>query len=207
VFDDLLITLVSRRGLVAMRRDNGRIVWERPLPNCQDFWSPPVMAGDHIISGGESEHMLAVRARDGEDVWHERVLEDGGFDYNYVTGMVVSGERIYAGACDGNVIACDLNSGKVLWRFQSGPNVLDMAAQHRGISTVLAPPVLFGTQVAVCGLDAVLYLLNAETGECEAETAFDAPITAAPVVLDDGGLCVTTWTGKLRCYRIVRSVV
>lgn len=202
VYEGLLIALVSRRGLVAMRRDNGRIAWERSLPNCQDYWGSPVLAGDLIVSGGESAHMLVVRARDGEDLWHERVLEESGFDYNYVTGITAVGERIYAGACDGNVIACELNSGKVLWRFQSGPNVLDMAAQHRGISTVLAPPVLYGDRLAACGLDAMMYLLNTQTGACETKTAFDAPITAAPIVLEDQGLCVAIWTGQLRCFRI-----
>ena len=200
VYEDLLIVLVSRRGLVAMRRDNGRIVWERPLPNCQDYWASPVLAGDCVISGGESDYMLAVRARDGEDLWHERVLEEHGFDYNYVTGISVSGGRIYAGACDGSAIACELDAGKVLWRFQTGLNVLDMAAQHRGISTVLAPPVAYDGRLAVCGLDAVFYLLNTETGVCEGETPFDAPVTAAPLVLEDESLCVATWDGKLRRF-------
>ncbi len=200
VFEDLLISLVSRRGLVAMRRQDGHIVWERPLPNCQDYWAAPVLVGDRIISGGESDYMLAARARDGEDVWNQHVLEESDFDYNYVTGITVSDGRIYAGSCSGGVIACELNSGEVLWRFQSGPNVLDMAAQHRGISTVLAPPVLYNGHLAVCGLDAMLYLLNTETGEREAETGFDAPITAAPVVVDES-LFVATWNGRLRCFR------
>jgi outer membrane protein assembly factor BamB/predicted MPP superfamily phosphohydrolase len=201
VFEDLLITLVSRRGLVAMRRSDGHIVWERSLPNCQDYWASPVLVGNWVISGGESDYMLAVRARDGVDVWNQRVLEETDFDYNYVTGITVNDGRIYGGSCGGSVIACQLDTGEVLWRFQSGPNVLDMAVQHRGISTVLAPPVLHGERLAVCGLDAMLYLLNTETGECEAETGFEAPITAAPVVLEHGGLCLATWDGRLRCFR------
>ena len=201
VFEDLLISLVSRRGLVAMRRGDGHIVWERPLPNCQDYWASPVLNGDRVISGGESDYMLAVDARTGEDVWNQRVLEETDFDYNYVTGITVDAGRMYAGSCSGSVIACDLASGEVSWRFQSGPNVLDMAAQHRGISTVLAPPVAYGKHVAIAGLDAMLYLLDTETGKCDAETSFEAPITAAPLVLDDGGLCVATWDGRLRCFR------
>ena len=201
VFEDLLISLVSRRGLVAMRRSDGHIVWERPLPNCQDYWAAPVLVGDRIISGGESDYMLAVNARNGEDIWNQRVLEESDFDYNYVTGITVSDGRIYAGSFGGSVIACQLDTGEVLWRFQSGPNVLDMAAQHRGISTVLAPPVLYEDRLVVCGLDAMLYLLNTETGEREAATGFEAPITAAPLVLNDGGLCVATWEGSLCCFR------
>jgi outer membrane protein assembly factor BamB/predicted MPP superfamily phosphohydrolase len=199
VYQDLLITLVSRRGLVALQRDTGRIVWERPLPQCQDYWASPVLAGDLIVSGGEVDHMLVVQARSGDDLWHERVLEDGGFPQNYVTGIAVDGGRLYAGACDGHVMACELYSGKLLWRFQTGPNVLDMAAGQCGISTILAPPVLYNGQVVACGVDAVLYLLNAETGMCQDQTPFDAPITAAPVVLNDG-LCVATWDGWLRRF-------
>ena len=199
VYEDLLIVLVSRRGLVALQRESGRIVWERPLPNCQDYWASPVLAGDLVVSSGESEQMLVLRARDGSDVWHEPVLEDRGFSQHYATGILIEEQRIYAGACDGTVIACELDSGRLLWRFQTGPNVLDMAAQQRGISTVLAPPVRYDQWIVACGVDAVLYLLNAGTGECEARTPFDAPITAPPVALADG-LVVGTWDGRLRRF-------
>jgi hypothetical protein len=97
----------------------------RPLPDCQDYWASPVLVGDLVVSGGESEHMLVV----------------------------------------------------------------------------LALPVFYAGRVVACGVDAVLYLLNAETGVCEAQTPFDAPITAAPVVLDDG-LCVATWDGRLRRFSV-----
>ena len=199
IFGELLITLVSRRSLMALQRATGRIVWERPLPNCQDYWASPLLAGERVISSGESEHMLAVRAGDGVDLWHERVLEDHGFDSDYATGLLVSGDRIYAGACDGDVIACDLDSGQVLWRFRTGPNVLDMAASHRGIRTVLAPPVLYDGRIVVCGVDAVVYMMNPESGECEAQTPFEAPITAPPIAVDDG-LYVATWDGTLRRF-------
>ena len=199
-YEDLLIILVSRRGLVALHRESGRIVWERPLPHCQDYWASPQLCGDLVVSSGASEHLLAVRAGDGGEVWNQRILDDAGFDYNYLTGITLHEGRIYAGSCDGYVNACELASGARLWRFQSGPNALDMAAQQRGINTVLAAPVIYDGRVVACGVDAVLYLLEADTGTCVARTEFEAPITASPLVLDDG-LCVATWDGMLRRFR------
>ena len=199
-YEDLLIVLVSRRGLVALHRESGRIVWERPLPHCQDYWASPQLCGDLVVSSGASEHLLAVRAGDGGEVWNQRILDDAGCDYNYLTGITLHEGRIYAGSCDGYVNACELASGARLWRFQSGPNALDMAPQQRGINTVLAAPVIYDGRVVACGVDAVLYLLQADTGACVARTEFEAPITASPLVLDDG-LCVATWDGMLRRFR------
>ena len=55
-----------------------------------------------------------------------------------------------------------------------------------------------GTLIA-CGVDAVVYQLDIDSGVCLARTQFEAPITAVPVVLDDG-LIVATWEGTLRRY-------
>ena len=198
-WDELLIVMISRRGLVALERASGRIVWERELPRCQDYWAAPVLAGDIVITGGETLHLLAVDARTGADRWNERILEEASFDLNFVTGIAVAGDRIYAGGCDGSVAACELESGKRLWQFHTGANVLDMAAQQRDVSTVLAPPVLYDGTLIACGVDAVVYQLDIDSGVCLARTQFEAPITAVPVVLDDG-LIVATWEGTLRRY-------
>ena len=66
-------------------------------------------------------------------------------------------------------------------------------------STVLAPPVLCSGQVAACGADGVIYHLNADSGDCEETRRFAAPITAAPVPLEDG-IAVVTRDGVLRRF-------
>ena len=200
VYGELLICLVPRRALTALDRKSGRIVWEHALPVSQDWWASPILAGDTVVSGGEPNHLLAVRALDGDVVFDERVLDESAAAGNYVTGLTVEGRRLYAGSGDGKVIACDLASGEVKWKFRTGGAMLDMAPHRRDAGTVLAPPVLYGGRVVACGADGVMYQLNADSGACEETMGFASPITAAPVPLEDG-ISVVTWDGVLRRFR------
>ena len=199
VYGQLLICLVPRRALTALDRESGRIVWEHPLPVSQDWWASPILVGDAVVSGGDPNHLLAVRARDGGVVLDERVLDESAVANNYLTGLAVEGPRLYAGSGDGKVIACDLGTGKVKWEFRTGDALLDMAPQRRGASTVLAPPVLYGGRVVACGADGVMYQLNADSGDCEETMEFASPITAAPVPLEDG-IIAAAWDGVLRRF-------
>ena len=199
VYGELLICLVPRRALTALDRKSGRIVWEHALPVSQDWWASPILVGDTVVSGGEPNHLLAVRAKDGGVVFDEPVLDESAVANNYVTGLTAEGPLLYAGSGDGKVIACDLATGKVKWEFRTGEALLDMAPQRRGASTVLAPPVLYGGRVVACGVDGVMYQLNADSGDCEETMRFASPITAAPVPLEDGIIAVT-WDGVLRRF-------
>ena len=200
VCGELLICLVPRRALTAFDRKSGRIVWEHELPISQDWWASPILAGDTVVSGGEPNHLLAVRALDGDVVFDERVLDESAAANNYLTGLAVEGGRLYAGSGDGKVIACDLATGEVKWEFRTGGAMLDMAPHRRDASTVLAPPVLYGGRVVACGVDGVMYQLNADSGDCEGTTQLASPITAAPVPLEDG-IIAATWDGVLRRFR------
>ena len=191
VYGELLICLVPRRALTALDRKSGRIVWKHGLPVSQDWWASPILVGDTVVSGGEPNRLLAVRARDGGVVFDEKVLNESAVADNYVSGLAVEGPRLYAGSGDGKVISCDLATGGVKWEFRTARAMLDMAPQRRDASTVLAPPVLYGGRVVACGADGVMYHLDAESGEGEGTTRFASPITAAPVPLEDGIVVVT----------------
>ena len=200
VYRDLLVALVPRRGFVAMRRDNGRVEWERGLKGTEDFWASPIVVGDLLVSGGDNGKLILLRPDSGETVWHRFVIESMPYHSNWVGGLAVTANRIYAVTVEGKMLCCALETGDVLWGFQSGEDLLDMPYFHREIRTILAPPVPYRDMVIVCGLDGGLYLLDAESGECRSHSQFDAPVTAAPCVLDDG-FCVASWDGRLYRYR------
>ena len=132
-------------------------------------------------------------------MFDEPVLDESAVANNCVTGLTAGGGRLYAGSGDGKVIACDLATGEVKWKFRTGGGLLDMAPHRRDAGTVLAPPVLYGGRVVACGVDGVMYQLNADSGDCEETMGFASPITAAPVPLEDG-ISVVTWDGVLRRF-------
>ena len=83
----LLITHLSGRGLVALDRANGEIVWETPL-GITHYFSSPVMADGLIISGVEFGQLAALDPETGEVVWQGDVL-----DAQYPTQVLVEGDQ------------------------------------------------------------------------------------------------------------------
>lgn len=192
VFGPLLIVLQQGRGLLALERRSGEIVWEREFrPGYQ--YGAPVLVDDLLVSGGAPEHLVVLRAASGETIWEREGLE------KYPTGLAAGADRIFATTPAGQITCFDLHTGELGWRFQTGDDLLDMTPYSRGGRSLLAAPVRWRERVIVGGLDGVLYILDAASGACVSETRFGAPISAAPCLMGDG-LCVGTWDGRLYCF-------
>ena len=111
---------------------------------------------------------------------------------NYPSGLAMGGERIFVTTPSGAVRCHDLQSGELRWTFQTGADLLDLTPYKRGISSILAAPVVSGGVVLVGANDGVLYALDENTGQLMGQNAFGTPLSAAPVVLEEG-VCVGTW--------------
>ena len=205
VHQDLLIAFVPRRGLVALDRATGWVTWELSLDGTEDYWAAPVFAGDRLVSGGEPGKLVVVAPRSGEVLWHTEVMEVHRPEpdkpvLRYASGLAVDRGRIYAATSQGEVVCCDLQTADILWTFQSGYDLLDMTPGRRGVRSLLAAPVAAQGFLLVSGLDGVLYMLDATSGDRVSETRFDSPLTAAPCLLEDG-IALATWDGRLFRYR------
>ena len=193
VYEDLLLLLVQRRGLMALDRQSGDVVWEQQI-GVEYPYPTPVVFGDLLVSGGDSSHLTALRAISGEVVWDKPILQS-----SYPTGLLVRDGRIYATTPEGEALCFDFNSGALLWRFQTGGDLLDMVPYRRGVQSILAAPVHFEDCLLICGCDGCLYALDAASGECRGRAAFGSPITAPPCVVE-GGLFVGTYDGRIFCF-------
>ena len=189
VYEDLLLLLVPRRGLMALDRQSGDVVWEQQI-GVEYPYPTPVVSGDLLVSGGDSSHLTALRAISGEVVWDKPILPS-----SYPTGLLVRDGLIYATTPEGEALCFDFNSGALLWRFQTGGDLLDMVPYRRGVQSILAAPVHFEDCLLICGCDGCLYALDAASGECRGRAAFGSPITAPPCVWGDG-LFLGTYDGR-----------
>lgn len=189
VYEDLLFLLVSRRGLMALDRQSGDVVWEQQI-GVEYPYPTPIVSEDLLVSGGDSSHLTALRAISGEVVWDKPILPS-----SYPTGLLVRDGRIYATTPEGDALCFDFNSGALLWGFQTGGDLLDMVPYRRGVRSILAAPVNFDDCLLVCGCDGCLYALDAASGECRGRVVFGSPITAPPCVWGDG-LFLGTYDGR-----------
>lgn len=192
IYEDLLLLLIPRRGLLALNREDGTVLWERRVA-VEYYYPSPVVAGDLLVSGGDTGSLIVLHASSGEILWHQPVLLA-----EYVTGLMVDGNCIYVTTSDSEAQCYDLHSGKRYWRFQAGDDLLDMTPYRRGIRSLLSAPRIFRSDVIVPGCDGWLYVLNAASGECKNRLQFGSPITAAPCVIEDG-FCVGTYNGRIYC--------
>ena len=203
VSGDLLILLVQRRGLVALDRATGDVVWERPA-GVEFPYARPVLSGDLIVSGGGSKDLhhfsgepsilVAVDKGSGEVVWERPILPS-----RYPTGLHVYDDRVYATTPDGEALCFGMGDGALHWRFRTGDDLLDMIPYRRGVRSILAAPVMFQGCLIVCGCDGLLYVLDPASGRCLDSAAFGSPITASPCAVD-GGLAVGTYDGRVFCF-------
>ena len=96
-YEDLLLLLVQRRGLMALDRQSGNVVWEQQI-GVEYPYPTPVVAGDLLVSGGDSSgllgeasHLTALQAISGEVVWDKPILPA-----RYPTGLLVRDGLIFA---------------------------------------------------------------------------------------------------------------
>lgn len=203
VSGNLLILMVQRTGFTALDRVTGDVVWERPA-EFEFPYARPVSCGNLILSGGgssdlhhysgEPSSLVAIEKDSGRVAWKRPVLPS-----RYPSGLLVCGDRIYATTPEGEALCFDMGDGALLWRFQTGDDLLDMVPYRRGVRSILAAPAMFEGSLVVCGCDGSLHVLDPESGDRRGSVSFGSPITAPPCTVE-GGLVVGTFDGRVFCY-------
>ena len=192
IYENLVIVLISRRGLLALDRTTGAVVWERKLETEYQYPSPAV-TGDLLISGGDAGQLALLRADSGEIVYQQPITEA-----RYIAGLTVEGDRIYTAMPDGVVQSRDLSSGELRWQAELGEGLADMTPYRRNTDTALGAPVVFGDRVVVPGCDGRLHVFDPD-GESLGSVNLGSPISAAPCV-DGNRLYVGTYGGDLYAF-------
>jgi outer membrane protein assembly factor BamB/predicted MPP superfamily phosphohydrolase len=188
LYDDLLIVLVSRKGIVALDSRDGGVAWEAELP-AEYHYASPAIAGNRIVTGGERGRVAILEAGTGEVISGD--LEIRG---SYPTGLVVDRGEVFASTSDGFVEAHGLATGELIWTFHSGQDILDMTPYARNGRSVLAAPLVIGDTVAVCGCDGFVHILERGTGIERSCTYLGAPVASSPCMTPHG-ICVVTHGG------------
>ena len=188
--DDKLILLIPKRGLVALDRNDGQLVWEVAL-GIQHYWATPIVSGTHLITGGDIGKLAVVAADSGKLVCQWDLPDDA-----YPTALAADADRSYVALPNGKVCAYRLADGQLLWTFESEEALVDMVPARRGGASTLAAPLRWHDWLLVPGGDGLLHVLDPETGKAVLQIRFAAPLTATPCALRDG-FCVGSLDGRL----------
>jgi outer membrane protein assembly factor BamB len=195
VAEKVVVLLLPRRGMVALSRVDGSLVWETQL-DIEYQYTAPLRLGDDLCSGGDRQHLARLRLADGDVVWHRDTIAG-----RYASGLAVDDERLYAVTPSGAIQAFDPGTGQPLWQVETGDDLLDMTPYERGGRSLLASPVRLGPWLLVGANDGVLRVLDPASGEVRAQAGLGAPITAPALPLHgDTAFLLSTWDGRLLRY-------
>jgi outer membrane protein assembly factor BamB len=119
------------------------------------FVSSPVVAGDLVIFGSGDNHIYAVHRETGSLAW------------KYDTGAVVRStpalddkkQTIFCGTLGGELLALNVKSGKVKWKFKTAGN------EYFPKGELLFEPLVYKNTVYVGSRDATFYAVNADNGK------------------------------------------
>lgn len=163
----------SRTGVtnVALPADV-KLTWSAKVDSGDALVTAPVAAGGLVFTADRNGMVKAHAAADGELVWTN--FTDGAVFYS----PVISRDRLFVGAADGNVYAFEAKTGRKLWTFRVGPEnrlipIFGKLVSSWPIAGGVVADEASGTVYAAGGLtdyDGTMVVgLDAETGALKAQ--------------------------------------
>ena len=100
--------------------------------------------GDHVFTGSAGGRFFSLDALDGKVRWQEKIG-------SVSSRPAVAGTLLYVGTDDGELVALDMQTGKMAWK-------------HEGRGPVLESPVIVDDMVIYCNEADQVYALDARKG-------------------------------------------
>ena len=134
-------------------------LWDRNTGKGRDeqyLLLQPMVSENKIFIADTNSKILAMNTENGRNIWSYTLELGGGFfskaDKVFITGGPgYSGETVYLGTNNGDVIALDAETGDEIWTSKVS-------------SEILSPPVKSGDIVIVRSLDSRIFGLSSTTG-------------------------------------------
>lgn len=180
VFEDVVIAPFASGELVALRVQNGVVLWQdalsssgrlTPLSSLNDIASGPVIADGYVIATAQSGVISAFDLRNGQRVWTQPA---GSLGYPWVAG-----DFVYTVTTGGEVACLSKTSGAVVWTQQLQAFKNEKKRKER---IAWAGPILVGNFLMTASSRGRMVELNPYTGEVLREYKIGDPVFVAPIV-------------------------
>jgi outer membrane protein assembly factor BamB len=166
--------------IVALRVENGRVVWSDtlsalrrtdPVTSLAHVRGRPVIDRGYVLVVGNSGRMVAIDLRTGNRLWEQAI---GG-----VHGPWVAGDFVFVVTNDSQLVCLSRRDGRVRWirplqQFEDEEDRLDPIRW--------AGPVLAGDRLLVGGTNGQVWSVSPYTGKLLGWIEVSGPLLIAPVV-------------------------
>jgi len=198
VVDDVVIAPFSSGELVALRVQNGSVLWQdalsgggrlTPLASLNDIASGPVIADGFVVASAQSGVMNAFDLRTGQRVWSQPA---GTLSFPWLAG-----DFVYAATTNGEIICMSKLDGRLVWLTQLDNFKNDKKRKNK---IAWSGPVLVDDKLIVFSSRGAGIEINPFDGSVIREFKAGQGIFVPPVFAN-GTLYVVSDGAKLTAYR------
>lgn len=198
VVDDVVIAPFSSGELIALRVQNGGVLWQdslsstarlTPLASLNDISGGPAVADGYVIATAQSGVMTAFDLRTGQRVWS---VPAGSLSIPLIAGDVV-----FSATTTGQVTALSKLDGTVLW-LQQLENFKNKKKRKK--RTVWTGPLLAGNRLLVASSGGDITLLDPRSGDILKEMKVGSGVFVPPVIANET-VYILTDSAKLVAFK------
>ena len=198
VVDEVVIAPFASGELIAMRVQNGSVLWQdalssggrlTPLATLNDIAAGPVIADGYVIASAQSGAMSAFDFRTGQRIWSQPAGTIG-FPW-------VAGDFVYSVTTDGQAICLSKLDGSIIWMTQLREF---KKAKKRKTRVSWAGPVLAGERLLLFSSLGGGVELNPYTGEVAREFKVGDAVFVPPIIANET-VYVLTDNAKVIAYK------
>ncbi len=229
---DIVVAQTVDDKLVALEFDSGEQRWiyetTQPALTLRGTNRPVITSVGTVIAGFSNGTMVSVAAEDGVWRWEERIaIPEGRYDIERVIDvdgqLLLDGNRILASSYQGNLMALDIMSGRIVWGMEASSyhglargfgnlyyssddshivavrdNSEDVAWESSDLSyRDITAPTAISNYIAVADFEGYVHLLSQIDGRIVGRTRVDNDGVRAPMVARAGMLYVFGNSGRL----------
>lgn len=189
VVDDVIIAPFSSGELVALRVENGGVLWQdslssnarlTPLASLNDIASGPAVADGYVIASAQSGVMSAFDFRTGQRIWRQPAGTLG--------IPLIVGDFVYAVTTEGQVVCMSKLDGSVVWlqQLEAFKN-----PKKRKSRIVWAGPIMAGGRLFVASSRGATVTLNPQNGNIMSSDEVKGDVFVPPVIANETIYIVT----------------
>lgn len=176
--------------------ETGKLLWSQNTEGIRFRSSPVVSISGKLFSCSELK-IFRLHAATGKI---EKMIKTP-FNLEVTSRPLVLEDKIIVSTADAGIAAFDLNSGKLLWNFETGPAlVYSSPYTQKEARTVETSLVLKGHLLLFGAMDGKFYAVNVNNGQCEWSTDLGGPILST-VAISGGIVYVADYGGNLYAYK------
>ncbi|RKQ71577.1 outer membrane protein assembly factor BamB [Litorimonas taeanensis] len=189
IIDDVIIAPFSSGEIVALRVQNGGVLWQdslssssllTPLASLNDIAAGPAVADGYVIASAQSGVMSAFDLRTGQRIWRQPAGTIG--------IPLIAGDYVFSVTTEGQLVCMSKIDGSVIWlqQLESFKN-----AKKRKKRIVWAGPILAGNRLFLVSSKGRTVVVSPTTGEIISEGKVGKDVYVPPIIANETIYIVT----------------